>query len=232
MSQSDELKKLRNAAGLTQDEAADEVGIPVRTYQAYERGERTPLYDKMDRIRTRLRNLPGSLASSSGNKDVQKHVREYDVEGSTDEPTLTVDERIMQVSEVPASSEATAHRVNGTHMGAWMPDRAYCIALNCSKVSCGGRYVVRWSEGEEKSVIWMDRHSDDQVQIRSYSPRATEIVTEVGRDGDVVEYRRQNGNVLTVQVLGRVVVPTARGQQMTEEVSDHLQKVFDMNGGG
>lgn len=46
-----EVRKLRQQAGLTQEEAAEACGMPLRTMQSYDRGEREPPASKMDHIR-------------------------------------------------------------------------------------------------------------------------------------------------------------------------------------
>ena len=42
MNFSDKLKKLRNKSQLTQNEFANKIGVSLRTYKAYELGERRP----------------------------------------------------------------------------------------------------------------------------------------------------------------------------------------------
>ncbi|HEX5273018.1 MAG TPA: helix-turn-helix transcriptional regulator [Gemmataceae bacterium] len=39
------LKHLREGAGMTQAALAEAAGVPLRTYQAWEQGNRTPLFD-------------------------------------------------------------------------------------------------------------------------------------------------------------------------------------------
>jgi transcriptional regulator with XRE-family HTH domain len=44
------LKQLREAAGMTQAELAKAAGVPLRTYQTWEQGVRTPLIDAAAKV--------------------------------------------------------------------------------------------------------------------------------------------------------------------------------------
>jgi transcriptional regulator with XRE-family HTH domain len=44
------LKQLREAAGMTQAELAAAAGVPLRTYQTWEQGVRTPLFDAVAKV--------------------------------------------------------------------------------------------------------------------------------------------------------------------------------------
>jgi len=57
-----EIKSLRKQRGLTQKEAAEKLDMNARTFGSYERGERTPDYKTMDRIRRVLKGLENGEA--------------------------------------------------------------------------------------------------------------------------------------------------------------------------
>ena len=44
------IKRARKAAGLTQRQAAEDLGIPLSSYQAYEQGKVTPPYERASKI--------------------------------------------------------------------------------------------------------------------------------------------------------------------------------------
>jgi transcriptional regulator with XRE-family HTH domain len=44
------LKRLREAAGMTQAALAEAAGVPLRTYQTWEQGVRTPLIDAAAKV--------------------------------------------------------------------------------------------------------------------------------------------------------------------------------------
>ncbi len=48
------LKRLREAAGLSQSQAALAAGVPVATYQSWEHGRRTPLFDAAAKVAVAL----------------------------------------------------------------------------------------------------------------------------------------------------------------------------------
>jgi transcriptional regulator with XRE-family HTH domain len=51
---SERFKAMRKAAGLSQSQLAKAAGVPVRTYQEWEHGRRTPLLDAAARIAVAL----------------------------------------------------------------------------------------------------------------------------------------------------------------------------------
>lgn len=49
-SQADAIRKAREAAGLSQEQAAEKVGIKVQNWQKYEYGQRAPKDDMLEKI--------------------------------------------------------------------------------------------------------------------------------------------------------------------------------------
>jgi transcriptional regulator with XRE-family HTH domain len=50
MTMSAKLKRMREAAGMTQAALAKAAGVPLRTYQTWEQGVRTPLIDAAAKV--------------------------------------------------------------------------------------------------------------------------------------------------------------------------------------
>jgi len=93
-----EVRTLRKDADLTQEEAAQECGIPLRTFADYDRGETEPPADRMDHIRNVLGESP----------------RETD-EASENLPTVTSTEGEMTIPLLSVSAEA------GSSSHIWEP---------------------------------------------------------------------------------------------------------------
>jgi transcriptional regulator with XRE-family HTH domain len=62
MEMSKRFKRLREAAGLSQAKLAKAAGVPLRTYQSWEYGLRTPLLDTAVRLAAALRVTVDELA--------------------------------------------------------------------------------------------------------------------------------------------------------------------------
>lgn len=222
-----EVRRLRKQAGLTQEEAAAECDVPLRTFADYDRGETDPPSDRMDHIRRVLGNeasLNENLPDESDEPLIRYSVASDD---SEDDPEIVVDPRILTLDRsLPDPNEATAHYVSGRKMGPWMRDRQYVLAEDCSEVESTGRYVVRWGEGERKVVIEAHRHGNNTIRVRNYAPRTIHTLRESSRSGDVVVYEREDGTQITIEVLGRILLPQERGKRLMEEVTNRLSKVM------
>lgn len=88
------------------------------------------------------------------------------------------------------------------------------------------RQVVRWGEGERKVVIEAHRHGNNTIRVRNYAPRTIHTLRESSRSGDVVVYEREDGTQITIEVLGRILLPQERGKRLMEEVTNRLSKVM------
>jgi len=220
-----ETRKLRQDADLTQKEAANACDIPLRTFQAYDRGDREPPASKMDHIRSVLGTEKGQVASVSQNDNIGgRHIRQYPVADSDDSPTVTIDERIIDLDgDMPESAQA--HRVNSRWMGPWM-DAELALVQPKDYIDGPGRYCVRWASGDDKVILEAWRHSNDEVAIRTHAPENTSILTEVERDGNNVLFARPDGSELHVEVIGLVVYPSDSVQMMTKAMADTAARIL------
>jgi SOS-response transcriptional repressor LexA len=142
---------LRKNADLTQEEAAQECGIPLRTFADYDRGETEPPADRMDHIR----NVLGK--SSTGTKRLAKKARSS--VSSREEmtiPLLSVSAEAGSSSHIwePAISRyMTIQRdIVSTETGAKPEDLAVVPVSGDSmadEITAGDRVVVvRHNQGE------------------------------------------------------------------------------------
>jgi phage repressor protein C with HTH and peptisase S24 domain len=98
-----EVKRLREKAGLTQAEAADLLDMPKRTFESYDRGEREPPYQKMDRIR----RLLGNEEAKEGHGDGSRVLVLPSDKNASSEPVIRGNERrksLPLVSVAPGAS--------------------------------------------------------------------------------------------------------------------------------
>jgi len=224
-----EVRRLRERADLTQEEAAGETGIPLRTFQGYDRGETEPPTDRMDHIRRVLGGAEKKVASVSQNDHIESsHIKKYPVAGTGDTPTVTIDDRVIDVrGGMPQN--AKAHRVNDRWMGPWL-DVDLVLVEPKAFIDGPGRYCVRWADGEDKVVLEAWRHSNDEVAIRTHAPENTSILTEVERNADNVLFARPDGSELHVEVIGLVVYPSDSVRLMTKGMADTAARII--KGGG
>jgi transcriptional regulator with XRE-family HTH domain len=73
MTQGEEIRKLRDKAGLTQKQAADRLDMNERTYGSYERDERDVSYKQMKRIRRELGGRVERVKPSTYDKNVKQY---------------------------------------------------------------------------------------------------------------------------------------------------------------
>jgi len=225
------VRQLRKDAGLTQEQAAQECDIPLRTFADYDRGETVPPSDRMQHIRRVLGGEEREVASVSQNDNLsERHVKQYPVAESDDTPTVTIDERVIDVrGGMPKNAEA--HRVNDRWMGPWMEADLALIEPKAF-IDGPGRYCVRWADGKDKVVLEAWRHSNDQIAIRTHAPENTSILTEVERDGHNVLLARPDGSELHVEVIGLVVYPSDSVRLMTKGVADTAARIMEGGGSG
>jgi transcriptional regulator with XRE-family HTH domain len=220
------VSKLREEAGMTQQQAAEATGIPLSTFQNYDQGRTEPPADRMRLIRRVLGGGEKSLASASQNGNT-KYISKYPVVDSDDSPTVTVDERIAN-ADGGMPEDAEAHHINNRWMGPWM-SADLVIVQPKSYIDGPGRYCVRWAGGEDKIVLEAWRHSNDQIAIRTHAPEQTSTLTEVEREGDSVLFARPDGSDLHIKVIGIVVYPSDSVRLMTQGMADTASRIL---GGG
>lgn len=225
------LKRLRDQAGLTQGEAAEALNMNKRTYGAYEREERDISFNKMQRARRVLgeEKYTTQAMESSSTAARSNAVKEYPVADDQDgapATTIYVDTRILAIDKnIPGPEEATAHLVNGRMMGIWMQRQQYVIARDCKEIGAAGRYVVRWAGGEEKIVVEGERRGNRSVLIRTHAPQQERMLSQGQRENGETTYQDENGSDVTIETIGKVVLPSDKPRQLVETVSDQLSRM-------
>jgi len=221
------MRRLRENAGLTQKQAAEKLDMNPRTYGAYEREERDVSYKQMQKIK----RVMGGKVETSISRSYDGSVKQYEVAGDGGESsTVYIDSQIIPVNgTMPEPHEATAHHVNTRFMGPWM-DSDLVLAREVEQIDGPGRYVIRWADGEDKTVVEAWRHSNDQICVRFHAPERRVVMTEVRVENGVTVFRKQDGSEIDVEVLGVVVFPDDATQMMTEGMADTASRII--NGGG
>lgn len=140
---------LRKNADLTQEEAAQECGIPLRTFADYDRGETEPPADRMDHIR----NVLSDTEENEGRRSLSSATSK---KGEMTIPLLSVSAEAGSSSHIwePAISRyMTVQRdIVSTETGAKPEDLAVVPVSGDSmadKITAGDRVVVvRHDRGE------------------------------------------------------------------------------------
>jgi transcriptional regulator with XRE-family HTH domain len=224
MTQGEEIRKLRDKAGLTQKQAAERLDMNERTYGSYERDERDISYKQMKKIRRVLGGRVENVKPST----YDTHVKQYPVADSDKSPTnIYVDAELIPLDQMP--DKGTAHYVNSRWMGPWM-DSDLVLAREVDQIDGPGRYVVRWAGGSDKVVVEAWRHSESKICVRFHAPERRVLFEEVGRENGATIFRREDGSEISVEVLGIVVFPDSTTQMMTEGMADTASRI--VNGGG
>lgn len=223
VSQGEEIRQMREAAGLTQEQAAEKLDMNTRTYGAYEREERDISYKQMKKIRRVL----GERVEKVNSHSYDTHVKQYPVANGDKSPTrVYVDTEIIPLDHMP--DKGTAHYVNSRWMGPWM-SASMVLAEPVSKIDGPGRYVVRWAGGSDKVVIEAWRYSENKVCVRFHAPERRVLFEEVGHEDGAWVFCREDDSKIKVEVLGAVVFPDNNTQMMTEGMADTAARI--VNGG-
>jgi transcriptional regulator with XRE-family HTH domain len=228
LTQGEEIRKLRDRAGLTQKQAAERLDMNERTYGSYERDERDISYKQMKRIRREL----GGRVEKVNSPSYDTHVKQYPVADSGESSTVYIDSQIIPIDgNMPDPHEATAHHVNTRFMGPWM-DSNLVLAREVEQVDGPGRYVIRWANGNEKTVIEAWRHSNDEICFRFHAPQRQVVMREVEYEDGVTVLEKEDGSKIDVELLGVVVFPDDSTQMMTEGMADTASRIINGGGGG
>jgi len=223
--QGEVLKQMRAGTGLTQSEVAEQLGISERRYGSYERDERCMTWEQMQQAKKVLGSLQSGVAVSSKDCNISDtYLAQYP---SDDNSEIVLDKRITGRSSVP--DRGKAHNVNTRWMGPWL-DCEMVLAEDCKRIDGPARYVVRWSQGEDKVVVEAWRHSGREVAVRFHAPERTVIFEEVGRDGDGVTFEREGGSQIEVEILGKVFYPSNSTQLMTQGMADTASRIVNGQG--
>jgi len=199
-----EIKKLREQSGLTQKEAAEKVGINDRTFGSYERGERTPDYKTMDRIRRVL----GDGTRPAKREGLPDHVRRVRVDhvgagpGQTTEgsDTILLDERLFAGSGIDFDGHFFM-RVQGSSMAEVISHGQIVVCEPADEV-VGQDIYVYWRGDEAGNVVAIMDRTPDGLRIEKRGP--TRSVTDWTHRGDGL-YEAPDGRQTKIQIQGRVL---------------------------
>lgn len=195
-----EIKALRKAAGLTQQEAADRLDLNRHTFAAYERGDRTPDYPTGKRIREELggetEGLPDGVvpievqsAAAGRGKGIDQTEKLYFDRGLlTGTPFEVEDVDFMRVLG-SGLEPALSHR----QLAITEPvDRIVGDDIYCYHCSASGGVVMGIMSAVPAGI---------ELETRGLNPK-TELLRHV--EGDT--YADADGNQSDITLIGRIVL--------------------------
>jgi len=205
-----ELRELRHRAGLTQKEAAEELGLKLNTYGSYERGERTPDYNTMDHIRETLGELAGTPRNIAGREEVDvvsvtPVSAGLGVDAPLDDEEFVLDRRFLAGLDIDLS-RYHLHRVVGSGVEPILSHRQIVIVEETDRVTGDDIYVYSCSLEEAHSIAILSNHIGAiQIETRGVRP-SVERWEHV--EGD--HYESGQGRTCKLKILGRVVAAFLR----------------------
>lgn len=173
-----EITQLREQAGLTQKEAADKLDMKTRTFGSYERGERTPDYKTMDRIRQVL----GNSAEPSPTPPHDRRAYEIPVPHPVgDRETLVVDRREAERRYGNALGKVRAHRIRSSSMERVASRGAWVEYLIDTDYQGPGMYLVSLT-GERPWPAYVRKFSHVELEIEKTGKEAPIRLVRESRD--------------------------------------------------
>jgi transcriptional regulator with XRE-family HTH domain len=171
-----EVRTLRKNADLTQEEAAQECGIPLRTFADYDRGETEPPADRMDHIR----NVLGK--PSTRTKRIEKKSRSS--VSSREEMTIQRDivstetgAKPENLAVVPVSGDSMADRITAG-------DRVVVVRHEDGQSIIEGAVYV-WRSSRRGIILKRARWKDHEtLQLISDNPKYDPITLRWGQGQD------------------------------------------------
>jgi len=101
------------------------------------------------------------------------------------------------------------------------------LARSVDQIDGPGRYVIRWADGDDKTVVEAWRHSNEEICVRFHAPERQVIMTEVESENGVTVFQKEDGSKIDVEVLGMVVFPDDATQIMTEGMADTASRIIN-----
>jgi len=199
-----EIKQLREQSGLTQKEAADRLNMNDRTFGAYVRGERTPDYKTMDRIRRVL----GTGETTPAGAPLPEHVRRVRIQHAGGGPgqapdaeeEILLDERLFAGSGIDFDDHVFI-RIKGNSMGEVLSHGQIVFAEPTCEV-VGQDIYVYWRGDEEGNVVAIIDRVPGGLRIEKRGP--TRSVTEWKHVGGDL-YENERGRQTAIQIKARVL---------------------------
>lgn len=213
-----EIRELREAAGLTQSEAAELLDMNENTFGSYERGERTPTYKKMDKIREVLGEAAGKpqLAQNDHLRTVQVHSASAGRGWSPHETVeMILDERFLEGTEMSIETHKWV-RLVGSGLEPLLSHGQIVGVDPCERVLGTDIYLFHCSHSDSYVVaILANVRGGLQVETKGPSPDSA-LLEHLG-DG---RYRDPDGRESTIEILGRVVAATLNPAKVLSQMNE------------
>lgn len=209
-----QIRELRESAGLTQEQAAERCDLNRHTFGAYERGERTPNYKIMDRIREELGGeLPG----------LPDRVRKVEVRlasagrGATRKgsETLFLDERFLLGTGLE-SDELIYVRVLGSGLEPAVSHRQIAGVEPADEIAGDDLYVYRCG-ASGGLVVGILSPQTDGIVIETRGPHPS---TEFFEHVEGATYRDEQGRKSELTLVGRVVAALGSPSEQLAKVNE------------
>jgi len=212
-----DIRELREKADLTQKEAAERLGLPVTTFGAYERGQRSPSYEEGVRLREELAEAAGvSLGHSPHVVTIEMPlVAAGRRGGDSGEPIeVQIDERLFQGTEI--GSESDFYHLQGSGLEPLL-SHGQAIAVDpCERVLGDDLYVWWCSEGEGY-VAGLLSSVRGGLQLETKGPNPTSTFLRHFGEG---RYRTPEGEESTIEIQGRVIGATMNPSRVLAEIRE------------
>lgn len=213
-----DISELREEADLTQKQAAERLGLPVTTFGAYERGERSPSYEEGVRLREELAEAAEvSLGHSPHVVTIQMPpVAAGRGGGASGEPIeAQIDERIFEGTEISAE-RSDFYLLQGSGLEPLLSHGQAIGVDPCERVLGDDLYVWWCSEGEGY-VAGLLSSVRGGLQLETKGPNPTSTFLRHLGEG---RYRTPEGEESTVDIQGRVVGATMNPSRVLAEIQE------------
>lgn len=212
-----DIRELREKADLTQKEAAERLGIPVTTFGAYERGERSPSYEEGVRLREELAEAAGvSLGDSPHVVTIQMPpvAAGRGGAGSGERVEVQIDERLFEGTEI--SAESDFYHLQGSGLEPLLSHGQAIGVDPCARVLGDDLYVWWCSEGEGYVAgLLSSVRGGLQLETKGPNPTST-FLRHLGES----RYRTPEGEESTIEIQGRVVGATMNPSRVLAEIRE------------
>jgi len=222
-----EIKDLRKQAGLTQKEAAERLNINSRTFGAYERGERTPDYKTMDKIRRVLGGGDGAHVPvknvKGGKVTSQNHIRIVEIyhvgagpARDQEKDEIVLDDRLFRGAGVDFKRDKLI-QVHGSSMEPHLSDGQLVFFRPVERVRGDDLYVY-WSSLESGHTVGiLSNEPGDALQVKKLGVNPE---TRVYDHLEATTYEREDGCTVEIDVVGRVKSAVGSPAQQIAQINE------------
>lgn len=234
----EELKKLREQEGLTQEEAAERIEVSLSRLQSWEQGRHTPPADKMDQARATFGSSPspsgpeanaGEISYSHENGSYESgatktpHVEERKVRPAGAGPgrsvegaeSIMLDTRLLEGSGISLDRHEFV-RVIGSSMEPFL-SHGQIVLIEPTTTVHGEDLYVYWNDMDEGHVVAMMSSTPNGlcVEKRGHAPSTRRYDYLDGH-----QYENEDGVVVELCVVGRVVGSVGRPAQAIAQANE------------